>query len=248
MTDPFSRNIAVSLGLHGALVLIVFFQATLIPRHPLDLRNAIRVDVVDLPRKLEALPEPASEPPAPTPAPPVAEAPPPDPTPKPSVETKTKPQERPDLKNAQSAALNKLKRLSALERMKQQVQEKKTAEAARAAKPDNVVRGNQVSAGNSLSGLERIDFDRYLDELKVKVNSNLSVPQWLAESDLRAQVVVQIDDRGFVIKRTIKKSSNNEVFDAKVLEAIDASSPMPPPPARLRGVLATSGITFNFPN
>jgi TonB family protein len=242
--QDFSRNIMTSLALHFAVVLVIFFQAVLIPQEPLDLRDAIRVDVVDLPKKIETLPEPAPPEPAPAPAP--TPAPPPEAkapevkTPEPQAKSKPK-AEKINVKKAQSHAMDKLKQMSALEKLKQEIAESKKPKTA------EPVRGNQVSAGNSLTGLARIDFDRYLDSLKTKVNSNLSIPEWLAGADLRAQVQVLIDERGYVTKRTIKKSSNNEVFDAKVLEAIDASSPLPPPPDRLRGLLSTSGITFNFP-
>jgi len=257
MTDGFSRNIAISAGIHVVVASMVFFQAFLAPREPLDLRNAIRVDVVDLPKKMQTMPdEPATPQPAPkAAAPEPATPPPPAPEPekpkvaleKPTPTPKKAP--KPDTKSSQSDALNRLKRSNALDRIKQDVSQSQAEKPAPNPTPvkDNVVRGNQVSAGNSLTGLERIEFDRYFNDIKVKVNSNLSIPQWLADSDLRAQVLVLIDERGFITKRVIKKSSNNEVFDAKVLEAVDASSPLPAPPSRLRGVLSTSGITFNFP-
>jgi TonB family protein len=247
MTDRFSQNIVISLGLHFAVVLVIFFRAVLIPSENLDLRDAIRVDMVDLPKKMQTLPE--TTPPAPTPAP--APAPEPvkpepvkvePPKAKPKLPEKPKP-DTVNLKKSQANALHKLKEMSAFEKLKESAKN----EASKKPKAADVVRGNKVSAGNSLTGLERLDYNRYYDELKAKVNSNLSIPQWLADADLRAQVQVLIDERGYVTKRTIVRSSNNDVFDAKVIEAIDASSPLPPPPERLRGLLSSSGITFNFP-
>lgn len=260
MTDNFPRNIAISIGLHVAVLLVIFFQAVLIPRDPIDLRNAIRVDVVDLPKKMATLPEPVAKPQPPAALKPAAPEPPPEPpkaepapvkpepvaTPKAPVVPKAATKAKPDVKKSQSDALNRLKRMSAIDKIKQEVSESNSAKTSTKPAADAVA-GNKVSSGNSLTGLERIDFNQYLDEIKGKVNANLSIPQWLADTDLRAQVQVLIDERGYITKREIKKSSNNDVFDAKVIEAIDASSPLPAPPARLRGVLSTSGITFNFP-
>jgi colicin import membrane protein len=244
--DRFSRDLAISLGLHAAVVLLIFFKAVLIPSEPIDLRNAIRVDMVDLPRKMETLPEPAKEP-----APTVPEKPkelPPKPEAAP-VKTATPPTATPkapkaNVEKAQNNALNRIKAMSALDKIRQDVKAEK--EKASKPKPD-VVRGNQVSAGNSLTGLERIEYDHYFDMLKGKVLSQFNLPQWLADQGFKAQVLVLIDERGYIVKRQIKVSSGNDIFDTKVLEAVDASSPLEPPPARLRGLLSTAGIVLRFP-
>ena len=57
MTDTLSRNIFISIGLHITVVLLIFVQAVLVPREPLDLRNSIRVDVVGLPEKMTETPK-----------------------------------------------------------------------------------------------------------------------------------------------------------------------------------------------
>ncbi len=243
MTDHFPRNVTISLIGHAAVVLIIFFRAVMIPNDVIDIRQAIRVDVVDLPKKMAALPEKAAEP-APAPAKPVE-------LPKKAEEVPVKPvavkpvvKEKPktNTKDAQKTALSKLKAISALEKIKQEVSK------AKSTKPKaEVVAGNKVSEGNSLTGLEKIDYDHYFDDLHQKILSQWNIPQWLAEAELKASVVVLIDERGYVIKRAFKRSSGNDIFDAKVLEAIDSSQPLPPPPQRLRGLLSTSGIVFNFP-
>ncbi len=239
MTDRFSHYIKLSFGLHGAILLIIFFRAVMIPSDPIDISNAIRVDMVDLPKKMASLPEEAKVPePIVTPK---AELEKVEATPPPKPEAPKMPTKK-EIAKAQDSAINKIKAMSAIDKIKNEVNKEKTAKAK--AEP---VRGNHASAGNSLSGLEKLDFDRYFGDIKEKVNSNLSIPQWLAGADLRAQVLVLIDEQGYIIKRTVLKSSNNEIFDSKVIEALDKSSPLPPPPDRLKGLLATSGITFNFP-
>lgn len=246
--DRFRRSIYVSVGLHACVVAVVFLRAVFVPDQPIEIRNAIHVDMVGLPDKLPEMPRspqpapPKPEPKAPEPTSakvkpePVAAKPPPPKAP-------TVPTKKADLAKSQRDALAKLKRASALQEIEQEVAKQKAA-AAGQAKP---VKGHQVSEGNSLTGLERIDYDRYFEEVKGKLFANYNLPQWLADAPLKASVVVQIDERGFVTRKTLRRSSGNEVFDAKALEAVDASSPFPPPPARLRTLLSTNGFVFNFP-
>ncbi len=234
MNDSLSRDLIYSLAGHLVVVVFIFFSAVLIPSQPIDLRQAIRVDVVGLPDKL---PEQKLAPPKPEPesmkAPPKVEE-----AKAPKVSTK-----KADLSKSQQAALNQIKSMKALEKIKSQLNKEKE-------KNDNastVVKGNQVNAGNSLTGLEKIEYDRYFDDLNVRIREHWNIPQWLADANLRAQVQVLIDERGYVVKKVFRRSSGNTVFDNSVLAAIDNSSPLPAPPARLRGLLATSGVIFNFP-
>lgn len=253
MTIPqqgtFERNLLYSGIAHATLACLLFVRAVIVPSEPIEIRRAIRVDVVDLPRKMteqEALAPPAPEPVKDLPK---KEEPKPVEKPKEVAKVPEKPAvkepKKVDLSKSQNKAMDKLKALSALEKIKNEVSESKKAKPAE--KPATVVRGNQVNAGNSLSGLDKIEFDRYFDDLHQKVLTNWSIPQWLADAPLKAQVQILIDEKGVVTKKTMLKPSGNQIFDGKVMEAIEASSPLPAPPARLVGKLATSGIILNFP-
>lgn len=243
MTDTFQRNIAISLGLHFAIAMLLMFRAILIPSEPLAIRDAIRVDMVGLPEKMTEPPK-LTEPPSkaaeekPKDMPKKAEAAPPKPA-APTVPSKTA--KKADTKKSELSALNKLKAQSAIEKIKEDLKKEKAAKAG------TVVKGNQVSKGNSLTGLEKIEYDRYFDDLKGKLLDHFNIPQWLADGKFRAQVQVLIDERGYVIKKILRKSSGNEIFDSKALEAVENSSPFPPPPKRLQGALQANGIIFNFP-
>lgn len=246
MTDTFERNLMISLGAHALVALIIFVRAALVPSDPIIIRKAIRVDVVGLPQKMvEAkLPPPAPPEAKPVPAKPAAE---PVKTP---AKTESKPKaptvnldktKKADTTKAQDKALARIKQMSALEKIQEELKQQK---------PNNkptAVAGNQISEGNSLEGLARIDYDRYLSDLESRVRASWSLPQWLADQPLKAQIQIFIDARGYVTKKVMRRSSGNEIFDAKVIEAIDANSPLPEPPANLRGALATSGIILNFP-
>jgi colicin import membrane protein len=243
MTDTLSRNLFISIGGHLALVLVIFFQAVMIPHDPLELRTAIRVDVVGLPDKIqeltpkeEAKPEPAAPAPKLPPKETMVE-----PKPKAPQMPNTK-EKKTDFSKSQKQALNKLKSLEALEKIKSQV-----SEGTGKAKPTQVIKGQAINEGNSLTGLEKIDFDRYLQDVKDRILNQWSIPEWMADAKLKAQVLVLIDERGYVTRKIFRKSSGNIVFDDTVKSAIDAASPLPAPPKRLQSQLATSGIIFNFP-
>lgn len=250
--DRFQRSIYVSLGLHAFIVACVFLRAVVVPDQPIAIRNAIHVDLVGLPDKLPEMPR-APQPTAPKPEPAKAAPEPapkikPEPAPKPvPPKAPTVPTKKADLAKSQRDALAKLKRANALEEIEQEVAKQKAASAAAAAGKTAPVKGHQVSEGDSLTGLERLDYDRYFGDVKAKLFANYNLPQWLADAPLKASIIVLIDERGFVTRKTVRRSSGNDVFDAKALEAVDASSPFPPPPARLRGLLSTNGFVFNFP-
>lgn len=257
--DRFSRNVAISLALHLGVVLLIFFRAVMVPTDTIDLRDSIRVDIVALPKKMDPSVQPGP-PPATVETPSKVQEPEKikelpkkvETTPVKTVApTVAKPEAtKKSLEKTQSHAIDKIKAMSALDKIKQDLAKEKAAAAAAKAKAESKtqpVAGNQVNAGNSPTGLERIDYDRYMSELKGKVFEQFNLPPWLQELDLKAQILILIDERGYVIKRTLRVSSGNEIFDAKALEAIDNSSPFPPPPQRLKGLLATSGITFRFP-
>lgn len=228
----------VSIAAHVGILLLFALRAAWLPDEPLMIRNAIRVDIVGLPDKAKA---PEIEAPAPT-APVKVE------TKKVEVEKPAPPKApAPSIKNAketQRKALEKLKALDAIEKMRGEVSEAKSK--AEAGKKPPTHRGNAIANGDSLTGLEKLDFDRYFSSLEQQIKANWNLPGWLAQAQLRAQALVLINEQGQVIKRQLLASSGNEVFDAEVLDAIDRST-FPPPPERLRDVLSLKGVVFNFP-
>ncbi len=242
MTERLSKPLVISSSLHLAVAALIFLRAVFMPSEPIDLRSAIRVDIVGLPQKMEDLPAAA----APAPSPPREEV---------KVETKSNPVEaKPEpkskapsvpvksaqeIRKSQSDALKKLKQMSATERIKKELEAER-----RAAGP---VAGAEKSEGDALRGIPKLDYDRYSTVLRERVHSNWQVPQWLTEANFKARIKIYIDESGFVIKKEFVLPSGNEAFDATVLEALERSSPFPPPPDNIRNALRTSGAIFNFP-
>ena len=109
------------------------------------------------------------------------------------------------------------------------------------------MRGNQLSKGNSLTGLTQLEYNRYLSILEKKVKQNWNLPSWLLNSPLKAQVLVLVDSSGEILEKKISVSSGNIDFDDYALRAIEQSRPFPPP-GGLSHLLANKGIIFKFPD
>ena len=243
-----SNGVLYSSIAHGALVLAMLIQVVFYPSDALDLSRAIRVDMIDLPDKItsQALPEdtrklpekktaePASEP----------EVKKPEPTPEPKA-----PQKKVDdavninkVKNKQKEALNKLKAAAAIEKLKD---ESKKEEAA---KPKPVFKGRVLSAGTSLTGLDKLQSDSYLSQLDVKIKSHWALPQWLIGKLFRARVHIKMNESGTIIYKKVTQASGNQTYDEYCLLAIDKAVPLPPVPEKFVNVYKVDGVVIGFPD
>lgn len=245
--DSFQRNLWLSVALHVALVLLFVIKAAWLPSDDLLIRSALRVDLVGMPDKVQTVSEPAPEPAVAKPEPVKPVTPKVEPAKPPKVALEKKPEKAPDLKKSQETqkkAMERLKALQAIDKLKGEVSDREANQKPK----EPTFKGNMVNSGDSLTGLERIEYDRYFATIENQVKSNWNLPGWLAEAQLRAQALVMIDAGGQVVRRQVVRPSGNEVFDAQVLAAIDRSAPFPKPPSRLKDVLALKGIVFNFPD
>ncbi len=246
----FRRALSLSLSFHFALVALLAVRAVWMSDEAIMVQDAMRVDLVALPEKSK--PTEVSE--ALTPKTQPAQKVEPTPITKPEAKPETtKPPEvslsskKEDLKKAEDSqrkALERLKAMQAIEKLKSESAEK----AAKANPKDRMIRGNQVASGDSLTGLERIEYDRYFGQIEKQIKANWHLPGWLSNSELRAQALVLIDGDGQLIRKQIRVSSGNETFDNYVLEAIERSVPFPVPPDKLKDILSVRGIVFKFPN
>ncbi len=237
----------ISLSLHLSLFLVMAVKIVLFPTERLEHIRAVRVDFVALPDVDPQLGPPGEEKPAAEkPTEPIKEA---KPEPKPPVKVADKPAEKPseklvekpkkvDLKDQQSAALQ---RLSALSRIKK-------SKAVDASKPEGVtVKGNRVSEGNSLTGVEKIEYNRYLSDLDLHIKKNWHLPEWLTDKNLTAAIFLRFDEKGQILEKKLVRSSGNKDFDNEALQAVVSSAPFPIPPENLISYFKSQGIELRFP-
>lgn len=256
-----SKGVLYSIAAHAALVLAMIIQVVFYPSEALDLSRAIRVDMVDLPDKLTSQPipednsklpekkvaEPAPEPeekkPEPTPEPKVVKE-----EPKPKLpEKKEKPVDEAininKVKSKQKDALNKLKAAAAIEKLKQE-EEAKKAET----KSKQVFKGRVLSAGTSITGLDKLQSDSYLSQLDARIKSHWALPQWLIGKPLRARVHIKFDENGTLLFKKITQSSGNQTYDEYCLLAIDKAAPLPKVPEKFSTVYKVDGVVIGFPD
>jgi TonB family protein len=243
--DRLSQAIWISIGLHIAAVAVFTLRAVLYPSQAIEMEHTIHIDMVGLPTKIQSLPiAPPLEKAPPVEAPKIEAAPAPPPVVEKKLPPLVKPQTLPEtpkvnlnqVKHQQESAL---KRIEAMQRIEHLARTQPTRSSA-------PIRGNQVSPGKSLTGLARLENAKYTDGIDEFIKRNWDLPRWLQNAKLSARVRVYIDAQGRVIKREISRSSNNQVFDERALNAVDKSSPLPAPPSDLTNVLAVDGIEIEF--
>lgn len=235
------KMILKSIAFHVAIVLVFTVKAVFFPTDIPEYAPTIRVDLVGLPDKRnpeEIVVKPKIETPPqkqkqaettkhqPSPA-----------TQAPSTSSAAKaPGAKKELAKEQSSAINRLKALSAIEKLKQQEQA-----------PSQQIKGNVISPGTALRGLNKLQFDEYIGSIDAHIKNNWALPEWMLQQQLRAEVLVRIDSNGNLVERKFLKKSGNGDFDQRVWSAIEKSSPFPAPPDKFVDLVGVQGITFAFP-
>jgi len=258
--ESLPRGLGISLALHVVIISFFAVKAAFFDPEPIDFSQAVRVDIVGLPDKIAnpppkaetnenakpALPEKQvaeekTEPVKPKPAKPEAKAP-----------KVAKPEgiNLEKTKSQQQSAIEKLKAMAALEKIKDDVNHEKSKPVPGTGKDKNgatKVKGNVLSPGSALTGLTKLQHDSYAADLDKHIKQNWSLPEWLANRDFKAQARVFCDAHGNILGRKIVKSSGNQSYDDEVLATIDRSAPFPPPPEKFEAIVSTDGILIGFP-
>ena len=110
-------------------------------------------------------------------------------------------------------------------------------------KSDKLKKGNKISKGTG-KGKETLS-DQQLEGVHIYMNQVIhqikirweSLPKYLADKNLTAQVEIKINEKGQIIYKKTLISSGNEEFDSFVLQAIEDSGPYPPPPLDIQDLI-----------
>ncbi len=267
--DNLKAGLWFSFALHALILSFFFLRAAFFPTEPIVLGEAIKVDLIALPDKVDAGEPTPQVNPEPTPIDPELKklpeknvtpeiSPPKPPPPKPKETQIPQPKSKtiPDsdainlekAKAKQDSALKRLKAQSALEEISKEVKAEAAANAARRSKDHSTkIKGNIISPGTSLNGLDRLQHDGYITLLDQKIKSNWYLPEWLTKKNLKAIVRVRIDSKGAIISRQMVSSSGNTSYDDSVLSTIDRSAPFPIPPEKFVDILSIDGFNVGFP-
>ena len=221
-------------------------KVTLFPTQEINFAEAIRVDMVGLPEKYDTntLPEKIDDP-----AKPEEKKLPEKVTEKTKAEDKKAKEKVPDTikidkaKNKQKDALDKLKKMSAIEKIKQDVQN----EEKRKQENEKLIKGQVISKGTALTGLAKIQSNEYLSRLDQRIKTNWQLPQWLIGKPLKTKILLKIKPNGEIADRQIYQSSGNPTYDEYSLLAVDKSAPFPPVPEKFTEVFKEDGVIIGFP-
>lgn len=264
--DSFSRGVGISLGLHVLIFLVFVVKAVFYTSPAIDFSQAIRVDVVGLPSKVmkdEAVSEKTESAKTEVTEEQVEKKPELPPSiqrattaPVPVVKPEVKISKSSDgiklekINSTQQQAIDKMKSIAALEKIQNDVQKEHLKQLESKGKRQDgsiKVRGNVLAPGTALTGLAKLQHDKYASDLDHHIKEHWSLPEWLSKRDLAAQVKVYFDERGNIIRRKIVKSSGNQSYDEEVLATIDRSAPFPAPPEKFISMVEVDGILIGFP-
>jgi len=242
------KSLKASLLMHGAIFLFIFIQGLYFNKPLEPYVPTLRVDLVGLPDQLKKDLDKIAPKGKPESAPEVKaeqkkEAPSPQEEDElafnPKSKKKSKKSDKELEKERQDRLKNALNRIKALNRIQESAEDKGD---------DTVVKGNQISRGTTLVGdAKESRKPSYFDVVLQRLQSNWSLPIWLARQNLSAQVQIHIDSRGNVRHLKFVKPSGNPQFDETVEATIRASEPFPAPPIAFRASTLNQGILLGFP-
>lgn len=240
----------ISLGFHLALFLFFGVKVIFFPDLS-DLQDGtIKVDMVALPNKDDnkKIVQKSVEPPK-------AEEKKPEPNPiepqkvvqpvvkkNPILEKK----KTADPKLEESSAFQKLQELQAMKKLTETTNPD-TAVTKPEAEASTEIKGNRLAVGDSIEGINRIQYDNYKKVLHDAVKTKWNLPSWIQDGNLFAEALVKISDTGFVIEKVLTTPSGNSMYDKYVLQAITEASPFPAPPDKYVNIVGVKGVVLRFP-
>lgn len=114
-----------------------------------------------------------------------------------------------------------------------------------------ILEGNKVSKGSATTGDSVAEanqaFVAYVQGLPDQVRPNWKLPSYLKESTLRCRVRIFLDANGNIIRTQVFESSGDAEFDAKALEAVKKSSPLPKPGQEFLSRAIGGDVLLGFP-
>ncbi len=105
------------------------------------------------------------------------------------------------------------------------------------------ISGNLKSQGTAMSGKVGTAKDRYSALVAQKVREHFNIFPWQKKKGLAASVYIEITSTGRVKDKKLMKASRDPVYDAAVLQAVEASQPFPVPEDMS---LVSDGINLEF--
>lgn len=108
--------------------------------------------------------------------------------------------------------------------------------------------GNKLSQGWSTQGEMATAADEYTGKILAQIQRYWQVPAWIQASKLKSTILVHISSNGSILKKEFLTRSGNSEFDMEVMKAIESADPFPPPIKSLSKDDLEAGFVLGFPN
>jgi TonB family protein len=150
-----------------------------------------------------------------------------------------------DKKNPEKDRIEEIRERLRADARRKELALKLTESSGREGRP--ILAGNKISAGTSITGDIASETEAYNGKLRSHLHRVWEIPAWMNASNLSAVVVVKIGSDGRITKKEFTKRSGNSDFDATVERAIERASPFPAPPRELAATYLEEGVAWKFP-
>lgn len=150
-------------------------------------------------------------------------------------------------KAAQLSALNKLKKKSALDKIKEQLKSESINRIKSQLKNKGTSGTNKISAGTALSGLDKLQADNYLQVLDQSVKKHWALPQWLMNKPFKTKLLLKLGVQGQIISLKVISSSGNNSYDNYCIQAVEKAAPFVDVPEKLSEKFSVDGVVIGFP-
>lgn len=260
LDENFNRNFLISLGMHGALVLIAFMAGKVVTsvfkNNDIEIiRSSVRVDVVGMPKftiqELKELQQNVVQV-----EPEVAKGA--------TEEQKPKGEEAPDVINKDDLVIQesgKEKKKSSFlslvaDYSSKKVDAKERPKGSRSGTGNKnlealVIEGNRLSKGSALVGdysdEANSEFAMYVQSLPDIIRQFWKLPSYLLDKDLRCRLKIYLSASGQLLKLEVHESSGQPEYDARAEKAVRDAAPFPKPNDPVAARLTNSGIILGFP-
>ncbi len=243
--DSFSKFVFASFILHLCIVIIYTVKAVLLPTETIIYEPAMRVDLIALPEKI-------TEPQIPTPTEEIKESQ--KLQEKINVHNEIPQKEDVVLKSDKDipkvktdSAIAKIKESMAIDKIKKLMGENKESQTQLTETKNITYKGNILSPGTELKGLNKLQHETYEGDLDRHVKKFWMLPEWMAKKNYSTRVRIYLDEKGFLTRVRIVLSSGFKEYDDLVIDSIKKAVPYPPPPAKFKDMVDVDGVLLGFP-
>jgi len=109
-------------------------------------------------------------------------------------------------------------------------------------------KGNRLSKGTKggqATQEQMADINIYLTRIIGKIKLNWNLPKYLSHKNYFTQLEIKINTKGEIVYKQVIRSSANDIFDSRVLKALENSAPFPPPPRSVQKLIS-DGIVIGL--